>query len=122
MVAGFCRLCNRDFAFRVERALSPDRRDDDRRRIFHAEQFDAHVDLADVDESPRAQLEFQEAVAIGAQRYLIVDAGSHVTEMRRWDIDPADRLEIENVDRLLRALDQVFGLERSPRDRVGKLY
>ena len=42
----------------------------------------AHVDLADVDQPARAEHEFQEALAVGAQRDLVVDAGRHVAEMR----------------------------------------
>ena len=121
MVAGARGFRHRDFAFGVERLLSADRRDDDRRVVAHAENLGAHVDLADVDQAARTQHEFQEAFAIGAQRDFIVDAGRHVAEMRRRNVGAADRLEIENVDRLLRALDQVLGLERRPHDGIGQL-
>ena len=82
--------------------MPADRRDDDRRVVFHAEDFGAHVDLADVDQPARPQLKLEEALAIGAQRDLVVDAGRHVAEMRRRNVVAADRLEIEHVDRLLR--------------------
>src|SRR5207248_2280764 len=61
------------------------------------------------------------ALAIGAQRDLVVDAGRHVAKVRGRNIRAGDRLEIEDIDRLLGALDEVIGIERSPDDRVREL-
>src|SRR6516164_1284639 len=65
--------------------------------VFHPEDLGRHVDLADVNQPARAELEFQEALAIGAQRDLVVDARGHVAEMRGRHVLAADRLEIEDV-------------------------
>ena len=100
--------------------MTADRRDDDRRRVARAEDLGAHVDLLDIDQPPRPQLELEEAFAVRAQRHLVVDAGGHVAEVRRRHVLPRHRLEIEHVDRFLRALDQLVRLERGPRDGVGR--
>ena len=110
-----------DLALVVKRPLAADRRQHDGARIFHAENFDRHVDLADVDQPPRAQLKLQEALAIGAQRDLVIDAGRHVAEMRGRNVAAADRLEIKDVDRFLGRLDELGGAHRRPHQRVGKL-
>ena len=119
MVAGLCGAGGRDLAVGVKRLLAADRRDDDRGGVSHAEDVDAHVDLADVDEPPRPELEFEEALAVGAQGHFVVDAGGHVAEMRRRHVLPAHRLEIEDVDGLLRRLDEVVRLPRPPHQRIG---
>ena len=120
MVSGFRRLGDVDFAARVEGLLPADRRDDDRGIVFHAEDLGAHIDLADVDQTARAQLEFQEAFAVGPQGDFVVHARGHVAEMRRRNVRAADRLEIEHVDRVLGTLDEIFRPERRPHDGVGK--
>jgi hypothetical protein len=74
MVAGLGRPRDTRLRIVMERALAADRRAHDRRTVFGAEDVDAHVDLADVDEAARAELEFQEALAVGAERHLVVDA------------------------------------------------
>ena len=86
-----------------------------------AENVDAHVDLADVDQAPRPQLEFQEAFAVGAQRDFIVDARGHVAEMRRRNVLPRHRLEIEHVDGFLRVLDDLHGRRGRPQHRIRQL-
>ena len=48
----------------VEGFLAADRRHHDRGVVFHAQNVDAHVDLADVDQPARAQDEFQEILAV----------------------------------------------------------
>src|SRR5262249_36657557 len=108
MVSDFRRLGDIDLAARVKSFLSTHWRDNDWAIVVHAENFGAHVDFADIDQTARAQLEFQEALAIRAQSYLIVDARGHVAEMRRRHVMAHHRLEVEYVDRLLGALDEVF--------------
>src|SRR5207237_4614541 len=78
--------------------------------------------LAHAGQTARAQLELEEAFAIGPQSDFIVDARGHVAEMRRRNVRAADRLEIEHVDRVLGTLDEVFRPERRPHDGVGKFY
>src|SRR5262249_20228161 len=62
-----------------------------------------------------------EALAIGTQRDLVVDARGHVAEMRGRDVLAADRLEIEDVDRLLGRFDKVVRAHGRPHQRIGKL-
>ena len=121
MIAGLGGASGGSLAVVMERALAADRRQHDRRIVFRAEDVDAHIDLAHVDEPPRPELEFQEPLAVGAQGHFVVDAGGHVAEMRRRDVLAADRLEIEDVDRLLGRVDEIFGAHRPPHQRVRKL-
>ena len=66
MVAGFRRLGDGDLPVRVKGVVAAGWRDHDRAIVAGAEDFGRHVDLADVDEPARPQLEFLEALAIGA--------------------------------------------------------
>jgi hypothetical protein len=67
----------------------------------------SHVDCADVNESARSQLEFQETFAVGAKRHLIVDAGDHVAEMGRRHVLLCNRLEVEDVEGVLGIRNQI---------------
>src|SRR5437879_12599377 len=120
MAAGFRRAGDGELALGMEELVAPRRRDDDRRAPPAAEELAAHVDLGDVVEAARAQLELQEALAIGAQRHLVVDARGHVAEMRRRHGLARHRLELEHVDRLGRRLDEILRPKRRPEDRIGK--
>jgi hypothetical protein len=121
MVADLGGARGRDLALVVEGSLAADRREHDRACIFHSEDLGRHVDLADVDQPARTELEFQEAFAVGAQRDLVVDARGHVAEMRGRNVLAADRFEIEDVDRLLGRLDELVGAHGRPHQRIGKL-
>src|SRR5207237_587378 len=66
------------------------------------------------------QLQLEKILAVRAQGDLVVDAGGHVAEMGGWHVLPRHRLEIEHVDRFLRALDQLVWLECGPGDGVGR--
>ena len=120
MAAGFRRAGDGELALGMEELVASRRRNDDRRAPPAAEELAAHVDLGDVVEAARAQLELQEALAIGTQRDLVVDARGHVAEMRRGHGLARHRLEIEHVDRLGRRFDEVLGSQRRPEDRIGK--
>ena len=54
--------------------MAAGRIDDNRRLIFLPENFRTHVDLADIDEAARPELEFLKARAVGPQRHVVVDA------------------------------------------------
>src|SRR5215831_17519778 len=110
-----------DLALVVKGSLAADRREHDGACIFQPEDLGRHVDLADVDQPARTKLEFQEALAIGAQRDLVVDAGGHVAEMRGWNVLAADQFEIEDVDRVLGRLDEIVRAHGRPHQRIGKL-
>ena len=89
-------------------------------RVGLAEQLHPRVELADIDQAARPELEFLEALAVGAQRHLVVDAGRHVAEMRRRHVLVRDQLEVEHVERLARAADQLVERARSPDHRIGQ--
>jgi hypothetical protein len=120
MIAGLGGAGDALFAIRVVALVAAGRRNDDRAVELHAEEVDAHVDLAHVDQAARPQLVFQETLAVGAQRDLVVDAGGHVAEVRRRHVLRHYRLEIEDVDGFLRVRDQLVEGARRPDHRIGQ--
>src|SRR5438552_1451859 len=93
MVAGSCGSANRDVSVGMKGAVAGGWRDHYRAIVFRPENLGGHVDGTDINQPARPQLGFQEALAIGAKGHLIVDAGDHVTEVRRRHILLRDRLE-----------------------------
>src|SRR6267378_2093259 len=118
MVAWLRGLGDSDLCIGVKGAVAARGRNHDRAVVFHAEDLGADVDLADVDEPPRPQLEFAKTVAIATQSDFVIDAGGHVTEMRRRNVLFHDRLEVENVKRLRRVGDQFIEVARGPIHRI----
>jgi hypothetical protein len=118
MVAGFRRLGDRDLAIGVKGAVAAGRRYHDRAVVFRAEDLGADIDLADIDEPARAQLEFPEAFAIGAQGYFVIDPRGHVAEMRRRNVLLHDRFEVENVQGLGGVGNQFVRVAWSPVRRI----
>jgi hypothetical protein len=86
--------------------------------VFRPDNLNSHVDGADIDQPARSQLEFQKAVAIGAKGHLVVDAGDHVTEVRRRHVLLRDRLEVEYIERFLGIGNQLVQITRSPDHRI----
>ena len=120
MVPALRGLGDGELAVGMKGPVAAGRRDHDRAVVADAEDLDAHVDLADVDQPPRPQLELPEALAVGAQRHLVVDAGRHVAEMRRRDVLLHHRLEVEHVERLPGVGDQLVEIARRPVHRIGQ--
>ena len=83
MVARPCCVGYRHLAVGVKGAVAAGGRDRDRPVILSAKDLHGHVDDADVNEPTRAQLEFEKALTIGAQRHFIVDTCDDVAKMRR---------------------------------------
>jgi hypothetical protein len=121
MVAELRGIGNSDLTVRIVSAIAAGRRDANRVVIGHAKDLDLAVDLGHIVEAARAQLEFEEALAIGAQRHFVIDARRHIAEMSRRHVVAADRLEVEDVDCLLWALDKVVRIERRPDQRIRRL-
>ena len=119
MIADLGRARDAFLAVGVVGFVPAGRIDDDRRFVALAEDFGAHVDLADVDQPARPELEFQETRAVGAQRDVVVDAGGHIAEMRRRYVLVHHRLEIEHVERFLGARNQMVVVARRPDERIG---
>ena len=105
----------------MEGAVGSGRRHHDRASVGAAEQLQAEVELRDVDQPPRPQLELLEAVAVGAQRHLVVDAGRHVAEMGRRHVLVHHRFEVEDVERFARRWRSACRACAAPRpsDRAG---
>src|SRR5262249_49823088 len=59
--------------------------------------------------------------SIGAHRDLVFDAPGHGAKMHGGNVLAADRLEIEDVDRLLGRLDEVVRAHGRPHQRIVKL-
>ncbi len=118
MVAGFRSLGDRDLRIGMKGAVAARRRNHDWAVVFCAEDLGADVDLADIDEPPRPQLKFPEALAVGTQGHFVIGPRGHVAEMRRRNIFPHDRLEVENVKRLRGVGNQFVEVARGPVRRV----
>jgi hypothetical protein len=117
MVAGARGLGNSNLAFRVKEFVAASRAHENRRIIFGVEKLHAGVDLGHIIEAARTELEFQEPLTVCAQRDFVVDAGRHVAEMRRRHVLVCHRLEVEHVNRVLRAFNQ-FVASRRPNHRI----
>ena len=85
-----------------------------------AEKLHAGIDLGHVPETAREQLEFQEPLAVRAQRDLVIDAGRHVAEVRWRHVLACHRLEVEHVDCVLRGFNK-FTTRWRPNRRIGQL-
>src|ERR1700733_14207138 len=120
MIAGTRGLCYGNLAVGVKEIVATNRAQENRGNRLGAEKLRAGIALGPVIEPAREQLEFQEPLAVGAQRDLVVDAGRHVAEMRRRHVLMCDRLKVENVDRVLRTFNQ-FAVRWCPNHRIGQL-
>ena len=107
MIADARCLCDGHLAVRMKELIATSRTHENWGIVFSAEQFDAHVDLRNIVEPARAQLQLQESLAIGSQGALVVDSRGHVAEMRWWHILARDGLEVEDVNRVLWAFNQL---------------
>ncbi len=91
------------FAVREERFFAARRAEKNRAVVSGPKQFDAHIHFRRVAQPPRPQLDMLEAVAIGPQRGVVIDAARHVGPMPRLHLAVRGLFEIENVQRLGRA-------------------
>jgi len=119
MIAGARGARHGKLAVGVKELVGAGRAYEDRRIISGAEQLDAGIDLRDVVETARHELEFEKILAVGAQRYFVVDAGCHVAEMRRRHVPAGDRFELKHVDRILGPADQFAATRRRPHHGIG---
>ena len=107
-----------DLALGMERLLRADGAEQDRRRVPLAEELDRHVDLRDVDEPLRPELDLLEARSVRRDRAEVVGALRHVRVVVCADGVAHHGLEVPDVQRLVRALDEVGPLERAAEDGV----
>jgi hypothetical protein len=119
MIAGSRRACHGDLAPVVKGLVAAGGRDRDRAVVARAEQLDAHVDAADIDQAARPQLQFLETVAVGAHGRVVVDAGRHVADMRRRRRLVHRRFDVEDIDRLCGIGDDRIGPRRALTERPG---
>src|SRR3974390_995653 len=120
MIANACCLRDGYLPVRMKELVAAGWAHENRRIVFRAEKLNGHVDLRNIVESARAQLELQETLSIGTQRDLVVKPRGHVAEMRWRHLHSGHWLEIENVDRLFWILDELLGFQRRPNDRIGQ--
>src|SRR3954449_9564747 len=89
------------------------RRKTDRRVPNSSKDLGAHIDTADIDQTPRAQIQPAETFPVRLDRQVIVHAGGHVAPMRRRKDLAGSRLELENVDGVLQIRNDRWRLLRS---------
>src|SRR5688572_32364696 len=76
----------------MKHAMAADRAEEDWRRPRAAENLDRRVDLADVDEPPRTQLETRESFPVPFHRHVVVDAGRHRSEEHTSELQSQSNL------------------------------
>jgi hypothetical protein len=120
VIARLGRARDRELSFRVVGAVRSSWRQHDRAAVGLAEQLEPGVERTDIDQAARSQVEFTEALAVGPQGRVVVDAARHVAEMRRRHVLVRDRLEVEHVERLARTTDQFVEAALAPHHRIGQ--
>jgi hypothetical protein len=105
MLAGSCGARGGQFGVRVKRTLGPNGSQDDGTRPGAAKELDRHVNLADIDEPPYAQLKAPEAFPVGRERTVVVRAAREEAEVGDREAFARDGLEVEDVQRLAGGLD-----------------
>ena len=95
------------FAFGKERFLAARRAGENRAVVRRAKKLDVHVHFRGVAQPARAQLDMLEPIAIGAQGGVIIYAARHVSPVPRIHLAMSGLLEIENVEGLRRARNNI---------------
>jgi hypothetical protein len=93
---------HRDFAFGMEGFLSAHGGEHNRRVPLRAEEAYRHVDVLDVNEPARPNLDARVAFAIRPHCPIVVHAGGEIAEMRWRQGLPCGELEIQNIEGLVR--------------------
>src|SRR5882724_12848668 len=101
MIAGARGLSDGEFTVGMKELVGAGRAYEDRRIISGAEKLDAGIDLGDVIETVRHELEFEKILTVGTQRNFVINTGRHVAKMRGRHILASHRFEVEHVDRVL---------------------
>jgi hypothetical protein len=92
----------------VHRAREPGGREHERERERAAEQRRGGIDVADVAQHARPELDATEGVGVGRERHFVLGAAVDVVEHTAWETPPSDTAEIGDVG----------GARESARDRV----
>jgi hypothetical protein len=91
-----------DLTDRVERFLTANRIDHDRRRVLRAIERDARIESAQIDEAARSERPSLVALTIRADRRVVVGAGREVTPVGDRNLRPRCRLEVKHVECVFR--------------------
>ncbi len=83
------------------------RAQEDRAVVDGTKQFDTHVDLGGIPQTPWTQLDMLISFTIGAQRGIVVHATHHESPMAVADLAVRGLLEIENVEGFGRRGDHI---------------
>ena len=97
---GFRRPRYRQFPFGKERFLAARRAGENRAVVRRAKKLDVHVHFRRVAQPAGPQLDVPESITIGAQRGIVIHAARHVRPMPRLHLAMSGLLEIEDVQRL----------------------
>ncbi|MCU1317820.1 MAG: hypothetical protein JWN63_3142 [Candidatus Acidoferrum typicum] len=95
---GMCRPRHGDFAFRMESLLTAYGGKHNWSVPLRAEEIHRHVNIFDVDEPARVNLNPRIAFAIRPHRSVVVHAGGEIAEMRGWQSFARGRLKVHHVD------------------------
>src|SRR6266403_2121832 len=99
-----------DFALRMESFLSAHRREHNWRGPLRAEEADGHVEVLDIDEPPRSNLDARVTFAICAHGPIVIHAGGKIAKMRWRQYFARCRLKIHHVEGLVWGGDHFLAL------------
>ena len=113
---------HRQLSLGMEGPLARRRTEEERRLVGPAEELGPGVDLGDVHQVPRADLDPVDGFAVGAQRPVVVHSAREIAVVGRRQFAPGHHVEVEDADGVLRGGDGLLaeGLEQA-RERRGLL-
>ena len=101
---------HRDFAFRMESFLSAHWRQHDRRAPLCAKEIHRHIDVFDIDQPARPNLDARIAFAICPHRSVIVHTGGEIAEVCWRQYLACRRLKIHHIEGLVRRSNYTIAL------------
>src|SRR5579864_6075407 len=97
-----CRSRHAQFAIRMKRFLRAYGRKHDGRIPLRAKDGARHVDVGDIDETSRTNLDERVSLVIGSRRSVVINARREISPMRRRNVFSRRGLKIHHVKRLIR--------------------
>src|SRR5262245_55707159 len=119
MASGLRRFCYRNVALKIKSLLTTNRTKQDRAVELCSEQLDAHIHFAEIDKSPRTQLVTRIGLAIGSQCFFAIDSRRHIAPVGRRNRLSRNGLEIENIQGVGCAADEIVNTLKCRRLRKG---
>jgi hypothetical protein len=104
---GACCAAHRNLGLGIESSLAADRRQKYRAGPTSAEQLDADINLARIDQAAHPDVDLRKVLVVGPQRRVVIHAGGQIAEMGRGQCLARRRFEVHDVERLVGRGDDV---------------